>query len=121
MLKIRRVALESALQAARNLYPNEFVGLFREERGILSELIIAPFSDYGSGHAGFQDFHLPPDPTLVATFHSHPGRSNYPSKGDLLFFSKTKKYHFIACIPFNAESVKAFNYEGREIGFELVE
>ncbi|MBI5228659.1 Mov34/MPN/PAD-1 family protein [Candidatus Micrarchaeota archaeon] len=120
-MRIKKRALLSALESAKSVYPNEFVGLFREEDGILRELIIAPFSEYGAGFSSFSDFHLPLDPSITGTFHSHPSSSNHPSKGDLEFFSRKGRVHFIAGAPYGIEDVKAFNQKGEEIQFELVD
>ena len=52
-VRIKRAALQSALEAAKHTYPDEFIGIFRgnkEKDGcLLTELIIAPFSTYGDG------------------------------------------------------------------------
>lgn len=118
---ITATALESALQAAKNLFPNEFVGLFREKNGVLSELIIAPFSEYGPDSSGFSDWHLPPDSSIRASFHSHPGWSNSPSRQDLLFFSKTFATHFISCLPYRPSSTACYDNRGRKTVFKVVE
>ena len=118
---IRRVALLSALEGAKNLYPNEFIALLREEGGVITEILLAPFSEYGPTFSSFQDFHLPPDPSIVGTFHSHPSPSNRPSRGDLQFFSRKGKIHLIAGIPFGIGDVKAYDNKGAETGIEVID
>lgn len=113
-------ALESALEAAKNLFPNEFIGLFREKKGVLSELILAPFSEYGPDSSGFSDWHLPLDSSITASFHSHPGWGNAPSQQDLLFFSKTYRNHLIACRPYSPRAVACYDNLGRKTSFEIV-
>jgi len=121
LVLITQTALESALEAARNVFPDEFIGLLREnKKRVLSELIIAPFSEYGRDFSGFSDWHLPLDSSIKASFHSHPGWSNQPSKQDLLFFSKTFEHHFIACLPYKPESVACYDNNGSKTKFEMI-
>lgn len=119
---IKRSALKSALEASKNLYPNEFIGLFRrDERGVLAELVIAPLSEYGEDFSSFNELHLPADSSIVASFHSHPGWSNLPSGEDLQFFSKSYGLHFIAKLPFSPSSVACYDSNGKKTEFETVE
>lgn len=121
MLRITRVALESALEGARNVHPNEFIGLFRERQHVLEELILAPLAEYGRHHSGFQLYHLAADPSLTASFHSHPGYSARPSHADLRFFSLHFQHHFISCLPYTAKSTRAYDKNGNAIPFEIIE
>ncbi len=110
--RISRAALLSALEASRNVFPNEFIGLFREKEGVLCELVLPPFSEYGPDSSGFVDWHLPLDSSLKASFHSHPGWSNLPSEQDLSFFQKTYLTHFIACRPYAPSSTACYSRQG---------
>ena len=112
VLVITRRALESALESARATFPNEFIGLFRgretrTKKGVkgaearLTELIIAPLSEYGEGFSSYSDVFLPMHMGALASFHSHPAPPAAPSRGDLHFFSRKGRYHFIACPPFD--------------------
>ena len=121
MLKIKRRALLSALEAAKNVYPDEFVGLFRGDGELAEELIIPPFSTYERDSSGFSDWFLPANNRELASFHSHPSPGTaFPSKADRLFFAKTAKYHFIACPPFGEKNVNAFDSKGKQITFGIV-
>ena len=121
MLKIRRNALESALAAAKSTYPDEFIGLFREDgKGVLSELILAPLSEYNENSSSYQPLFLPTDLKTNATFHSHPSYSAGPSSADLRLFSRAGKWHFISCLPYTEESTKAYEANGKEAEFEVV-
>ncbi|MFH0973167.1 MAG: Mov34/MPN/PAD-1 family protein [Candidatus Micrarchaeota archaeon] len=144
-LVITRRALESALESSRSVYPNEFIGLFRgkeKESGgrrgegkrsesersgktvKLTELIIAPLSEYGEGFSSYSDIFLPMHLNALASFHSHPHPPAEPSRGDLHFFSRKGKVHFIVCPPFDVaakESVRAFDSAGNELAFEVAE
>lgn len=127
-LKIKVVALESALEGARNVFPNEFIGFFRGEEkenegALLTELVLAPLSDYGDGYSSLSPFHdwiTPHAMHFIASFHSHPHPPARPSKADIAFFSRAAKYHFIACPPFSEKNTRAFDANGKEIEFKVV-
>jgi proteasome lid subunit RPN8/RPN11 len=130
-LFITRRALESALESSRATFPNEFIGLFRgtekEKNGVktarLTELIIAPLSEYGEGFSSFSDIFIPMHTGAIASFHSHPHAPAAPSRGDLHFFSRKGRYHFIACPPFDwrvKDSVRVFDSRGKELEFKVV-
>ena len=120
-VKIRFAALESALIACRNVYPDEFIGLFREKGGVLEELILAPLAEYGRSHSSFSDLHLPTDPSLTATIHSHPNGVLLPSRADLRFFSVKGKWHFIAGAPYRLRDVACYDNKGRPEKIETVQ
>lgn len=119
---IKRSALASALLASRNVFPREFICLFRKDgKGVLSELIIPPLSDYGEDSSAFSEWHLPLDSSLAASFHSHPGWSNLPSEEDLQFFSAHYQSHFIACRPLVPSSTACYGKNGERKQIVLVD
>jgi len=119
--KIRLYALQSALEAAKNTYPREFIGLFRKnEKGELSELVLAPLASYDLSSSSFNEWNLPTDISLTASFHSHPGYSNKPSEQDLAFFGRTYPLHFIAKLPFSLSSVACFDRNGNPLEFKVI-
>ncbi len=120
MVKIRLAALQSALIACRNVYPDEFIALFREKEGVLEELILAPLAEYGRAHSSFSDLHLPTDPSLTATIHSHPNGVLLPSRADLRFFAVKGRHHFIAGAPYRPTDVACYDAKGRQEKIELV-
>jgi proteasome lid subunit RPN8/RPN11 len=136
VLSITKRALESALESSRATFPSEFIGLFRGSektvRGVatakLDELIIAPFSEYGEGFSSYSDVFLPMHTRALATFHSHPSAPAAPSRGDLHFFARKGRFHFIACPPFDwrlkasdgRNCVRAFDSRGKEVAFKVV-
>ncbi len=118
---IKKQSLLSCLQGAKNLFPNEFLGLLKgiveERRVVVNELLIAPLSKYGAFHSSFSPLHLPTDPSVIGSFHSHPATSS-PSKTDLEFFSSFGAIHLIARPPYSIDSVTAYDRRGKRI--ELV-
>ncbi|MFH1107564.1 MAG: Mov34/MPN/PAD-1 family protein [Candidatus Micrarchaeota archaeon] len=119
MVKIRSAALESALLACRNVHPYEFIGLFRENAGVLEELIVAPLAEYGRAHSSFSDLHLPTDPSLAASIHSHPNGVLLPSRADLKFFAWRGKWHFIAGAPYGMRDVACYDASGKPQQIEV--
>ncbi len=120
MVRIRLPALQSALLACRNVYPHEFIGLFREKNGVLEELMLAPLAEYGRAHSSFSEIHLPLDPSLVATLHSHPNGVLLPSKQDVRFFSSRGKWHFISGYPYRLQDVACYDNKGKRVMIEVV-
>jgi proteasome lid subunit RPN8/RPN11 len=126
MLKIRKNALLSALQGAKELYPNEFIALFRGEDlptggVLLTELIIPPLSHGDSNSSSYSPYFIPANSLEKASFHSHPHPGTaFPSKEDKYYFSSTGGVHFIACPPFEIKDVNCFNANGNRIQFKVV-
>jgi proteasome lid subunit RPN8/RPN11 len=119
IVEVKRRVFESILLAARNVYPREFIGLLRgsEREGgvVVEELILAPLATYGEEFSSFSQYNVPLDPSIIGSVHSHPGYSNRPSKGDLEFFSTNGSVHLIACMPFDAKSVRAYDKRGKPL------
>ncbi|MBI5224500.1 Mov34/MPN/PAD-1 family protein [Candidatus Micrarchaeota archaeon] len=121
-IRILKNALESALEAAKRSHPHEFIGLFREKEGLLTELLLAPLAQTDEHSATFPIYSIPTDPSLVATFHSHPSYgSSYPSKQDLQLFSRHYAMHFISSLPHTPQTTSLFDKDGKRMGFEIVD
>ncbi|CAB50487.1 Mov34/MPN/PAD-1 family protein [Pyrococcus abyssi] len=120
-VKIRRELLEYLLELAREFYPNEVAGFLREKDGVLEEVLLVPKGYFGSSSVYFDLTLLPHDESIKGTFHSHPSPFPYPSKGDLMFFSKFGGVHIIVAFPYTKDSVKAFRSDGSEVELEVVE
>lgn len=122
-ISINKNALLSALEGAKNLYPSEFIGLFRggqkKDAIELTELIITPFASYEEDSSAYSPYFIPANTGALASFHSHPTPdSAFPSKQDKRFFSQMP-VHFIACHPFNIDDVNAFDAKARRIEFNI--
>ena len=125
MLKIKRTALESALQGARETHPQEFICLLRgDKKGedwVIEEVIIPPFSVYDRTSSSYSPWFIPANSSEIASFHSHPSPNTaYPSRQDLVHFSQAQRFHFIACYPYRAQDANAFDSKGKKIGFTVV-
>lgn len=125
MLKIKRNALLSALQGAKETHPNEFICLIRGDKDgedwLLTDVIIAPFSNYDKNSSSYSMWYVPANTGELASFHSHPSpNAAFPSAQDLRYFSRSSPFHFIACFPYRIEDTKAFDSKGKEIEWKAV-
>jgi len=121
MFRIKETVLESISLAAKNVYPNEFISMLgKGEKEEITELVVLP-AVYGRNFSSIRVDLIPFDNKVVGTVHSHPGRNNTPSSGDLKVFSALGKIHLIICWPFNITDIKAFNREGKKVEIEIME
>ena len=114
---IARECLDSIKEAAKDLYPREFLAFLSlgDTKDIISELVLLPQMVYGKGLATFNRYMAPFDQSLVGTVHSHPSGVPKPSVGDLETFSKQGRIHIIIASPFNDESWRAYDSNGNTI------
>jgi proteasome lid subunit RPN8/RPN11 len=116
--KITRKCLELILESAKSTYPKEFGALLRvdsENKNTIVELVLLPGTISGDSHAIFRLHMLPIDFSIVGTVHSHPSPVPQPSDADLQLFRKHGKIHIIAAKPYDYNSWKAYDYNGKEI------
>jgi proteasome lid subunit RPN8/RPN11 len=121
---ITRDVLESCLLGAQESYPREFLGMLAGTRAKdeirIDRLYLAPLTESDEGSVHFDEFNLPIALGVVGTFHSHPSGQALPSKADLRMFSRKGSVHLVACRPFGAQSVRAFDLKGKELPFSTV-
>ncbi|MDO8538777.1 MAG: Mov34/MPN/PAD-1 family protein [archaeon] len=120
-MKILKRLLEDLLQASRNTFPNEFLALLAvNKEQVIAEFVLIP-TIYGKTHAIFRRDLMPIDKSIVGSYHSHPSNSSKPSSADLRVFSGIGKIHLIGHYPYNFDTIKAFNEEGKIIELEIIE
>ncbi len=119
MMVFSREFVETVKNACREVYPNEFLALFREKNGVVSELIIPPNSIKGRGFATLDLWALPAGGGYTGSVHSHPGRSNRPSGNDLRVFGKVGKYHMVIGSPYEDGDISVYDVDGNEVEFEI--
>lgn len=121
-VRIKREVVEGIIEACRNVHPREFVGLLRAEKGMITEIVLAPASVYGQGLAQFHPHMLPFDFSIVGSIHSHPSGSNIPSAEDLNSMFNFGFVHIIVTFPYNGfQSLHAYDKKGKPIQLEIVE
>jgi proteasome lid subunit RPN8/RPN11 len=118
---ISKEVLRMINQAAQETFPNEFVAAMRAEEGIIVELLLLPGTLQGEDSAILQLHMLPVDYTVVGTVHSHPGPSNRPSGADRALFSRFGYVHIITCLPYNENSWRAYDLDGRPFELKVVD
>ncbi|MDD5148690.1 MAG: Mov34/MPN/PAD-1 family protein [Candidatus ainarchaeum sp.] len=118
---IRRGTIESIIEAAKNVYPKEFVSLLgsKKKNGTIDELVVAP-ATFGDSFSSVDLYDLPFDKGIIGSVHSHPSPDNRPSSADKRFFKKTGEIHLIIGYPFTINNIRAFNAEGKQIGIEVI-
>ncbi|MFH1448187.1 MAG: Mov34/MPN/PAD-1 family protein [Candidatus Micrarchaeota archaeon] len=122
MVRIKREALEFALHAAQNTYPDEFIGLLRDnEQGEITHVLVLPRSVYGKGYSSIDFTMIPMFSHACGSVHSHPAPSNRPSRGDRMFFSKLGRVHIILAYPYREQDAMAYDQNGEALGLEIVD
>ena len=114
-MKVKQIAIEFMVEAARNAYPNEFVGLLRAEDNVITEVLLFPGSKFEHNYSTLAMHMVPIDLSIVGSVHSHPGNV-IPSRADLKFFSEHGKIHIIV----GTREIKAFDREGNPIQLEII-
>ena len=120
---IERECLETIKEGARALHPREFLALLSvgKDKSIISEIVMLPQMTYGKRHATFNIYMAPIDFSIVGTVHSHPSGYPIPSQDDLITFSKNGIIHIIIAYPYDDNSWKAYDYNGKEVKLEIIE
>ncbi|MFQ6060212.1 MAG: Mov34/MPN/PAD-1 family protein [Thermoplasmata archaeon] len=118
---IKKEVLDLILTVSKESYPNEFAGVLRCEEGVITEIMLLPGTVSGGRSALLRLHMLPIDYTVVGTVHSHPGRSNHPSQGDLQLFSRFGYVHIITRVPYDKNSWKAWDLQGKPYTLEVVD
>ena len=70
-------------------HPNEFVGLIREQDGIMEEFNMLPGTIGRENSASLLYDMMPLDTHLAGSAHSHPNGVLRPSDADVRFFPRT--------------------------------
>ena len=113
--------LESALDLARELHPQEVILLLRGKVNQgeirIEDFLLPPFASAGLDFARFPSHMLPIDFSIVGTAHSHPSGSVSPSVADLNHFYG--KVMLILAYPYKKTRVAAYNSRGELLSFRL--
>lgn len=120
-VKITKKAIEFILSAAKHVHPKEFIGLLREQNGVIYEIVILPLSTYGKRFSSLRLDMLPAGEHPLGTVHSHPSMHATPSRQDLLFFSRFGRVHAIVAYPYDIQSLVFYNNQGQYLDFTIVD
>jgi proteasome lid subunit RPN8/RPN11 len=119
MIWIKRKALLFMLDAAKGAFPNEFIGLLRMRGNEIREVLVLPGSTYAETFSSITEYLVPIDKSIAGSVHSHPSRSNKPSRADLRFFSEKGRIHIIVRYPFAEGDVAVYDVDGNPLGFAV--
>lgn len=121
--KITRRLLRQLLQAAKSVYPNEYISLLavsEEHPNLVSEFVILP-AEFGWTHSSIRSDLAPVDETIVGTVHSHPSPSTRASPEDKDTFSRLGRFHLILGHPYTESSFSAYDARGKKIPVQIVD
>ena len=118
---IRRDVLRLIMSASRSQHPKEFGAFLRAEKGVVTEILLAPGRIAGDAHTIFSVWNMPVDPSLVGSVHSHPSPHPFPSDADKQFFSHSGHTHIIMASPYTESSWRAYDATAEEIQLAIVD
>ncbi|MDD1716255.1 MAG: Mov34/MPN/PAD-1 family protein [Methanolinea sp.] len=116
---IRRDLLELLLQMGSDRHPCEFVGVLREEGGVITELNLLPGTTSNEFSANLFYDMMPLDTHVAGSAHSHPNGVLAPSDADLSFFPRLGRYHVIVGYPYTLQDWRCFRADGTPIPLEV--
>ncbi len=120
---ISREVLETAIAAARESHPHEFIAMLGESKkrkNHIDELIFLPSISGGVSAIIHMDM-LPMGMRVLGTVHSHPSPYPYPSEQDLESFSKRGRVHIIIAYPYTMNSWRAYSSSGEPVTVRVVD
>ncbi|MEK6941419.1 MAG: Mov34/MPN/PAD-1 family protein [archaeon] len=122
MYSIRLEAMQAIIEAAKNTFPNEFIGMLggNKKEKIIDELIVVS-ATFGESHSSIYSHLVPFDPKIMGTIHSHPNESSRPSNTDLNTFAKLGEVHIIIANPFDFSSTKCYSAKGKIARLKIIE
>ncbi|WP_458455266.1 Mov34/MPN/PAD-1 family protein [Methanobrevibacter sp.] len=115
-VRVDRDVLESVIFYSKEAYPNEFLAFFdgkiKDKILYITGLIFVPGETCETGAVVHTD-RIPINTKYWGSVHSHPGPSARPSDADLITFSKNGYFHMIVCLPYSAETFRAYDRYGQ--------
>jgi len=119
-MKIARETLQFILEVCRSSAPLEFAGMLSAQGDIITEVIVVPGTESSEESAVMELFMLP-NISTVGSVHSHPSGNITPSGADLELFDKKGLVHIIVGAPFNFESWRCYDKDGKPVKLEVVD
>jgi hypothetical protein len=117
---ISRDLIDLLRSVGADRHPLEFVGVLREEDGIIHELNLLPGTISGEHSASLFVDMMPLDLHVVGSAHSHPNGVIRPSNADLLFFPRVGRFHFIIGYPYGGNDWGCFRADGTRVDMEVI-
>lgn len=117
---IRQSLLSLLLEMGQESHPNEFVGLIREQDGIMEEFNLLPGTIGRENSASLLYDMMPLDTHLAGSAHSHPNGVLQPSDADVRFFPRTGRYHLIIGFPYRKNDWRCFTADGEPCTMDVI-
>jgi proteasome lid subunit RPN8/RPN11 len=117
---IRQSLISLLLEMGRENHPNEFVGLIREQDGIMEELNLLPGTIGRGDSASLLYDMMPLDTHMAGSAHSHPNGVLRPSDADINFFPRTGRYHLIIGFPYRKDDWRCFTADGEPCTMDVI-
>jgi proteasome lid subunit RPN8/RPN11 len=117
---IRQSLLSLLLEMGQESHPNEFVGLIREQDGIMEEFNLLPGTIGRENSASLLYDMMPLDTHLAGSAHSHPNGILQPSDADVRFFPRTGRYHLIIGFPYRKNDWRCFTADGEPCIMDVI-
>lgn len=118
---ITKKVINDIIDLAKQAYPKEFIILLRgnikDKKLKITSLIYQTYQ--ASENVSAIRMNLPLMSNVYGSCHGHPGYSNRASGQDLRFFNKYPGIHLIICRPYTANSIRAYDANGNEVGFRI--
>jgi proteasome lid subunit RPN8/RPN11 len=118
---ISRDVVRLMCEMGRENHPREYGCALRAEDGVIRELVLVPGMIGGDRHTFMNTWHLPVDPSIVGTVHSHPSPFPIPSDADKQFFSAYGRVHLIIASPYTPTSWRAYDLTAAPVSLQTVE
>ncbi|HJJ99535.1 MAG TPA: Mov34/MPN/PAD-1 family protein [Methanocorpusculum sp.] len=117
---IAREVLNLLLEMGKSSSPDEFIAMLGSERDVITTVYPIAGTTVTSDSATICWDMVPLGMQTAGTAHSHPNGALWPSDADLQTFAETGQCHIIVGDPFEIDSWRCFDREGREMSLEVV-
>ncbi|MCD1295491.1 metal-dependent protease of the PAD1/JAB1 superfamily [Methanocella sp. CWC-04] len=113
--------LNLILEVSRSTHPNEFAGLLRATKGVISDVILVPGTTSNDTSARMLLDMMPLDLSIVGSVHSHPVHDLRYSSADLNMFGCKGPYNIIVAYPYTEKDWVCYDPSGKIIELQVVD
>jgi proteasome lid subunit RPN8/RPN11 len=119
-LRIARDTLNFILEVSKSSHPNEWIGLLREENGVIRDVLFLPGTESSETSASIRLDMLPLGISVAGSVHSHPFPGG-PSPEDLHLFSRKRWINIIVWYPYDKNSWACYDPTGKRIELPVID